>query len=570
MKKLLLVLALLLAPVAASAQCTGVFPANTVCGTVTQGPPHQVPLSPSMLPLPSGDIIVGNSSNVGQARALSGDCTLSNTGAITCTASTLPVIADGHLIANATGGTTNAADTVPSTWFDHAYCSTVGYVIARFTSVWTCTQGLPINMVWMGADNTGTVDASTIIQNTITANTAGNCLFFPAGSYKFTGITSSNQVCITGAGMGSGPGVVATTYTTRFLNSSNTGHLFHITSYYGSIFKDFQVSAFSGTPTAGNAIYLDSSGVTNQTRTLIQGIYFYNVYTAINIVRPVFPTITGNSFLVWQNYAVIFTTTAGIEAGGGFIYNNYFFGDYPTLSATGPIYSEVGYTDIHNNAIIGGPYGVWFNIISNPAGFIKVHDNTIENFHTTGVFVKSGDGSLASMVMIQNNEFSVYDKTPDNAIFIADSTITNAWVRTVVIQGNVMQNTTVAGGSYIWLGAGQNVIISGNAMTELGANSPYGIRVGGAVTNAGLLQPIQVLDNSFTGTFTAKYLVGATGIPVIRDLSSNMTVAQILAIGAANGSQFYSSDGTVPSSAPCTGAGAGSLLLIEGGSSRCP
>lgn len=483
---------------------------------------------------------------------------------------TLPTISDKQILANTSGGSAVPVGTSATTWFDSAYCNTAGYVIARLLGAWTCSQGLPINMVWVGADNTGATDSSAIIQSTVNANTAGNCLFFPAGSYQFTGITSSNPVCIYGVGMGSGPGVVATTYVTRFLNNSNTGHLFHITSYYGSIFRDFQVSALSGTPSAGNAIYLDSSGVTNQTRTLIQGVYFYNVYTAINILRPVFPTITGNAFLVWQNYAIIFTTSAGIEAGGGMISNNYFFGDYPTSSSTGPIYSEVGYTNIHNNAIIGGPYGVYFNIVGNPAGFIKVHDNTIENFHTTGVFVKTGDGSLASMVMIQNNEFSVYDKTPDNAIFIADSTITPAWVRSVVIQGNVMQDTTVAGGSYIWLGAGQNVIISGNVMTELGANSPYGIRVGGAVTNAGLIQPIQVLDNSFSGTFTAKYLVGASGIPVIRDLSSNLTVAQSIAVGAAAGSQFYATNATVPSSGPCTAGGTGSLLLIESGTSRCP
>lgn len=41
MKKLLL-LALLLAPSSAWAQCTGVFTAGTVCGAVTAGPPSAV------------------------------------------------------------------------------------------------------------------------------------------------------------------------------------------------------------------------------------------------------------------------------------------------------------------------------------------------------------------------------------------------------------------------------------------------------------------------------------------------------------------------------------------------
>lgn len=484
---------------------------------------------------------------------------------------TLPTISDKQILANTSGGSAVPIGTSATTWFDSAYCNTAGYVIARLLGAWTCSQGLPINMSWIGADNTGVTDSSAVIQTTVNANTAGNCLFFPAGSYKFTGITSANPVCVTGVGGGVGPGVVSSTYLTRFLNSSNSGNLFHITSYYASIFRDFQVTAFSGTPTAGISIYLDSSGVTNQTRSQITGVTFYNVWTGIQILRPFFPVIAKNNFQIWGNYGIILTTSAGIEGGGGMITNNLFFGDQPTTSSTGAIYSEVGYIDINNNAILGGPQGIFFNINNNPAGFIKVHDNTIENFGTHGILLQSGDGSTASMVMIQNNEFSVFTKTPSSCMFIADSTITPAWLTGVQIQGNTCQNTTVAGGrAGIWLGAGKNVNISNNVINELGANSPLGISVGGATTNAGLLQPIQVLDNSFSGTYTAKYSVSATGIPLVRDLSSGLTVAQSIAVGAASGSQFYAIDATVPSSGPCTGGGAGSLLLIESGTSRCP
>lgn len=494
---------------------------------------------------------------------------------------TLPTISNRQILANTSGGAATPIGTNGTTWFDNAYCNTVGYVIARLVSVWTCSQGLPINMAWMGADNTGVVNASTIIQNTITANTAGNCLFFPAGSYLFTGITSSNQVCITGVGGGAGPGQVSPTYATIFLNSSNTGTLFHITSYYASIFRDFQITAASGTPTAGIGIYLDSSGGSNQTRSQITGVGFFNVYTGIQILRPFFPVIDRNYFQVWGNYGIIMTTTCTVgpppvctEGGGGMITNNVFFGDYPTVSSTAAIYSEVGYIDINNNAILGGPYGIFIGINNNPAGFIKIHDNTIENFGIHGILLSTLDGSTASMVMIQNNEFSVFTKTPSSCMFVADYNVAmkEAWITGVQIQGNVCQNTTAVGGrAGVWLGAGKNVNISNNIINELGSNSPLGISVGGATTNAGLLQPIQVLDNSFSGgTLSAKYSVSATGIPVIRDLSSNMTVAQAIAVGAANGSQFYATDATVPSSSPCVGGGAGSLLLIESGTSRCP
>lgn len=45
MKKLLLALVLLFAPSLAQAQCNGIFPANTVCGTIAGGIPSQVPFS---------------------------------------------------------------------------------------------------------------------------------------------------------------------------------------------------------------------------------------------------------------------------------------------------------------------------------------------------------------------------------------------------------------------------------------------------------------------------------------------------------------------------------------------
>lgn len=58
MKKLLLALALLLAPASAFAQCTGNFPANTACGTVAGG-----------FPGPIGFSLIGNGNVVGPASA---------------------------------------------------------------------------------------------------------------------------------------------------------------------------------------------------------------------------------------------------------------------------------------------------------------------------------------------------------------------------------------------------------------------------------------------------------------------------------------------------------------------
>lgn len=74
MKWILLALALFLFPAAASAQCTGVFPANTACGTTASGTPHAVPFNSFSKTLTLNHFFIGNASNIATDTALSGDC----------------------------------------------------------------------------------------------------------------------------------------------------------------------------------------------------------------------------------------------------------------------------------------------------------------------------------------------------------------------------------------------------------------------------------------------------------------------------------------------------------------
>jgi hypothetical protein len=94
----------------------------------------------------------------------------------------LPSIPSGHLIANATASTATAGDTVPSSWFDRAFCSTVGYILVRFTSLWTCAQGIPANPIWWGADPTGAADSTSAFNSALSAS---NYIQFPPGTFKF-------------------------------------------------------------------------------------------------------------------------------------------------------------------------------------------------------------------------------------------------------------------------------------------------------------------------------------------------------------------------------------------------
>lgn len=82
MKRTLLALALFLISATASAQCTGVFPTNTVCGTTANGTPHAVPFASFTQSLTQYHFLIGNASNVAADTALGPDCTYGASGLI--------------------------------------------------------------------------------------------------------------------------------------------------------------------------------------------------------------------------------------------------------------------------------------------------------------------------------------------------------------------------------------------------------------------------------------------------------------------------------------------------------
>jgi hypothetical protein len=96
----------------------------------------------------------------------------------------------------------SAVPTAPSTWFDNAYCSTIGFLIVRFTSQWNCDSSIPGSVKWWGATGNGSTDDTTAIQNAITAMQAiGGTVYFPQGCYKVTtGLTASGHIKLSGAG----------------------------------------------------------------------------------------------------------------------------------------------------------------------------------------------------------------------------------------------------------------------------------------------------------------------------------------------------------------------------------
>lgn len=95
-------------------------------------------------------------------------------------AGTLPVINDGEILANTSGSSTQPIGTTATTWFDKAFCNTVGYIVVRTTGSWVCSRSIPADVRWWGAACNGSTDDYTPITNAIAALPAGATLIFPS------------------------------------------------------------------------------------------------------------------------------------------------------------------------------------------------------------------------------------------------------------------------------------------------------------------------------------------------------------------------------------------------------
>lgn len=199
----------------------------------------------------------GNSGTSGQI-PLSTGSTSPVWGAVS--ASSLAPIAAETLLANPTGASAAPQATTATSFFDNAYCSTVGYLIVRFLGSWTCSSAVAANPVWWGADPTG---ASTSTAAFNSAVSAALYVKFPPGTFLFA--TAPAAVTAFGEHIeGSGEGA------TTLVLGYTTGNFLHLTG------GDIEVDGFTVGPnsdmTSGAIIEADAS------QNYVHDIYSVNGY----------------------------------------------------------------------------------------------------------------------------------------------------------------------------------------------------------------------------------------------------------------------------------------------------
>ena len=444
-----------------------------------------------------------------------------------------------------------------------------GCWIADFSGVMAQIQ------VWGGLADDGIDDAPAIIAATKVLN--GRDLYFPRGGYHLcTEMVSTVPISIKGDGSGAGAGSVNPV--TKFEICSATNNGFRVTSQYPSKFEGFWLtSTVPQAPGYAGIVLQHAAGY--QSRTHFEDVSLgsasydgaMTLYDAIKMLEPNYPNFERIHCQGWQNSCINLTTTAAHEGSGGFIHHSYFFGN-PLNTLQGPaIYSEVGYTFIHHNEILGGSNGVHFCIKNRPAGEIDIHHNTIENHRLYGVLVQSCDGNAAAMLHITDNEFSNYDYASAMVAHVHTGEYTvpgpsQKWLKNVTITGNIFHSNLPASAKYIWFSAGSNAVISNNVIDHLGGSDAPGIVVSGAGTNASLDKPIIVRDNMISGTISW-YVGNVTVQPTFIDMTGTLAIGNLPPYPAA-GSMILINNG-VPGSRPCSSPGSGALSVFSGGVWNC-
>jgi hypothetical protein len=364
-----------------------------------------------------------------------------------------------------------------------------------------------VNVRDYGAKGDLSQNDTPFIQAAIDA-AAGRTVYIPVGRYRLdSALVSTLPLHIVGDGNGSGPGPSAQSNNnvTQLMCFFSSGDVIQHTSNYPAIFENFQINTTPAARprTSGAAIHISGPGGSTNANSVVRGVGITNPYEGIRCTRCVMQRIENNYVDAFARSGYVAVTSVGIEASAGIVRGNYFYGNSGSTTQLSCITTQVGYTYIQNNLILGSSNGIQVAIANHPAGSIHILDNFIENQGTFGVAISSIDGNASSMVKVARNEFSNYAFVSNwgASILVSDYSSGTDWLDDLEICNNVHRHALDVNHRVIWVQSGRTVAIRHEQIENIGTgSSTRGIDMT-TFAGAALKAPITVEGCQFRGTF---------------------------------------------------------------------
>lgn len=440
--------------------------------------------------LNSANIFVGNGSNIATGVSPSGDWTMTNTGVNTIgnnkvTYAKMQTMTANRLLGSGLSGTAVAEITLGTNLsFTGTTLNAAGGGSADSVVVW-------VNMVTLGADNTGASDISTILKYALTL---GKPIYFPKGTYL---ITTTVEVPGNAMLIGDGWG----TSVIKLTSNINALHLGQNSN--GSIIKGFRfIGSGSGGSSAQRAIQLDSTNSTLITQNEFHNISGYCAYYAGSAYVGLQYTY-GNQFLANRGDSNFCAVVCDTRAEYTLINNNEF-----TDGSIG-VYLIGG-----NNAVTGNNFtqnGVNFKMVGGDNdGHSVATGNSFNHgaMDISGVsfgYEFNGNKIIGTTITIANSDQIIFRGGTINVSTITSTTNTNLWFE------NVLFSSTPT-----WVVTGNRPYVSFKKLNS--ANKIEQIESDGS--NTATYFTSKEYNSTSKGLIVKRYSTTNGGIGVIEDIDS--------------------------------------------------
>jgi len=427
----------------------------------------------------------------------------------------LPSIADGHLIANATGGAHLAQDTAPSTWFDHAYCSTLGYIIVRYTGSWSCNKTINAEPVFWDSACTG----NTVGVHNCTSAIA-SCIASNSPCLIRSGNNLSINSCITLAAGQAVIGQGTNSVVTQTTSNSCTFTFTVIGVQISNLSIVYQTQGTSG----GYAVYENNTAGSggNTPLTIIDKLFINKAYVGFNLANGL-ENVYKDSFILNATLAGVYMNASGVylmknvsAAGGMSLAALYIYGNSGGIIEGGEWESATGYgLDIETDGVSTWNFSRITNVfLDNPAKGNRIigayNDVFNDTYFSTSVI--SGpvpydclvvDGGITTQLTFNANQFP---NCGENGIRV----IAGSYL--VFSSNQVLNNSLFSSNVYAGINIGAGVHdfeVIGNIAS--GPLQVYGVFVNNAATNG------SVQNNLLNGNATG----GRNGCPATVTCQAN-------------------------------------------------